>query len=76
MSEFDVRVLSEEGASDYVATSESEVTEVLRTIGLEWKTADWPHHQAVVITVAPRSDPREVETLRERLERVQRELES
>lgn len=52
---FIVTVISHEGISEYRVRA-SEVTEKLRHIGLEWKTADWPHDQAVMITVRPGRD--------------------
>lgn len=53
---FAIFVHSRRGSTSYVVEAR-EVTEKLRHIGLEWKTSDWPHDQAVTIVVQPMPPP-------------------
>jgi hypothetical protein len=49
---FLVTLSSKHGQSDY-KTDSSHLHETLRTIGLEWKTADQFHDHEVIITIRP-----------------------
>jgi hypothetical protein len=53
---FDILLISREGVSRYDGIRGADVTEELRQIGLEWKCSDWPHKQAVTISVVPVSE--------------------